>query len=687
MNNAELGCQWHFAESIGGTDQGPTTDAKAEYFKKSPFPSLIRESIQNALDARDDINSPVIVEYKFSSLSSRNFKDFFKLKDHINGIFNLFPEQSVHEKYDPMLGILSKMQMNSQTIDYLQISDYNTCGMDYNSAHGNETGPFYAFARCIGYNLKSSDISGGSFGLGKEAIFKISPLNTVLVSTLTKTGKYFFEGVSSLCTHKIGRKKYRETGYYDNNGGKPISNKEMIPNRFRRDKVGTDLFLMGIDGTQVAKSIEAMVKAVLRNFWLAIIHDKLIVNISDNKAADSAISINSETIDSLMLKHFPSEVDFKKRDDMDYNPRPYYDAVVGDRANKRYKKIRKCLPSLGDVVLYLNKDKNSKDRVVYMNSIELFVFSKLTQTDYGFSGVFECLSKQGQIILKKFENVAHCEWDYKNYRDSGTKEIKENAKAIRDEYENFIIQSINNEFISVDNTPLEIMGAEEFLYMPEELIDNDNDSESWNLAFGKETGDVSDDENAVSITSSVNHDKLSYSDTATKNHGSVMIPVETNAQKDESDDQDDNLLLGGKKGTGEGHKEENPVHGDNLLNENPDGEKGTYRRQIKVVYRALAQKIDDDIVHTIFIHTKDDIANGEIEISTIGEDSGEIFSDIIKTQNGIISTSTINRNNKEVIVKNRIIGLSFKPGANKIEGVQFVDNFKHVLTIKAYENK
>ena len=48
MSKAEINCCWHFAQSLGGQDQGPN-DAMGENFKKSPFDSLVREAIQNSI--------------------------------------------------------------------------------------------------------------------------------------------------------------------------------------------------------------------------------------------------------------------------------------------------------------------------------------------------------------------------------------------------------------------------------------------------------------------------------------------------------------------------------------------------------------------------------------------------------------------------------------------------------------
>ena len=57
MANLEKECRWHFAEHLGGREDGPN-DPMQENFKKTPYASLIRESIQNSLDVPLDIAQP-----------------------------------------------------------------------------------------------------------------------------------------------------------------------------------------------------------------------------------------------------------------------------------------------------------------------------------------------------------------------------------------------------------------------------------------------------------------------------------------------------------------------------------------------------------------------------------------------------------------------------------------------------
>jgi hypothetical protein len=49
-SSPEKGCRWVFAPQEGGREGGPN-DAMMQNFRSKPYNSLVRESVQNSLDA------------------------------------------------------------------------------------------------------------------------------------------------------------------------------------------------------------------------------------------------------------------------------------------------------------------------------------------------------------------------------------------------------------------------------------------------------------------------------------------------------------------------------------------------------------------------------------------------------------------------------------------------------------
>ena len=80
MAKREQNCKWYFADQpLGGQDVGPN-NAMAQNFKKHPYASLVRESIQNSLDAVADKSKPVRVVYSFKNMRWADYPEFYKIK-------------------------------------------------------------------------------------------------------------------------------------------------------------------------------------------------------------------------------------------------------------------------------------------------------------------------------------------------------------------------------------------------------------------------------------------------------------------------------------------------------------------------------------------------------------------------------------------------------------------------------
>ena len=69
----EKGCKWFFAPRVN-YNVGPT-DAAGQNFRGA-WDSLIRECIQNSLDAVKDSNQPVIVRLDFKNMPMRSYTNF-----------------------------------------------------------------------------------------------------------------------------------------------------------------------------------------------------------------------------------------------------------------------------------------------------------------------------------------------------------------------------------------------------------------------------------------------------------------------------------------------------------------------------------------------------------------------------------------------------------------------------------
>jgi len=198
MANSELECRWHFAPTTGGQDQGPN-EAMSEPFKKVPYESLVREAIQNSLDAVQDQDKPVHVDFRWKRLTKANCPGLFSIREHLIACIDFWKSQAARDRFEPMIKFIDENAVSG--LFCLEISDSNTSGMEYKPNDRSST--FYSFVRSAGNSNKGITSPGGSYGFGKAAYYNVSRINTVLVSTQTPEGKNYFEGVSSICTHEV----------------------------------------------------------------------------------------------------------------------------------------------------------------------------------------------------------------------------------------------------------------------------------------------------------------------------------------------------------------------------------------------------------------------------------------------------------------------------------------------------
>ena len=294
MPNKELNCKWYFGPDSPGNAQGPNSSTSLT-FKGEKYNSLIRESIQNSLDAVYDKNQPVKVSFAYRSFNSREFPEFFTLREHIQGCLDNYPVQG-REMFTEMLNVFN--QRSSEELGYIRIVDSNTMGMPYEK--NDSESPFNAFIS-EGVTAHADEGAGGAFGFGKAVFWNLSPISTIFVSSKSRaTEKYYeqinFAGKSKLCTHYLEEGELLvPNGLYSTNGsGEVITKEDAIPEYFRPKDYGTSVFVIG--APYINNDVENQLReAVLRNFWMAIYENKLVVEIERTVIDKNSLSYFMET--------------------------------------------------------------------------------------------------------------------------------------------------------------------------------------------------------------------------------------------------------------------------------------------------------------------------------------------------------------------------------------------------------
>lgn len=657
----ETNYQWHFDKQTG-QDKGPN-EPMEQNFKWHKYASLVREAIQNSLDVPLDKNQPVRVSFKIRRILKNDLLPFFEIEKHIQGCLDYYnANPGAKEMYEPMLEYLRGIGDRGK-LHYIEVADYNTTGMLY--VKGSRTTEFYSFVRSAGVSSKSSDAAGGSYGFGKAAYFYISNIRTLFVSTRTADNKCFFEGVSSLCTHYYkgagNDNIYTSVGYFDNNGGEPVSNEAEIimPERFKRSESGTTICIMGIDADVEDQIYHEMTEAVLRNFWAAIYESKLTVTVGEQE-------IRSDNVRALMTQFFPQEDDATTWQ-ANLIPTPYIKALADWETDKRFcRKIEQDMPTLGHVVLYAYKKKGAADKVIYMRKPRMYVFSKKTRSNFGFYGVFVCDSDRGNNILRKMENPAHNEWAVKNC----SKLWQTQGRQAMQELDDFIKLAIETLFPSKQADIQEIQGLKELLYIPT-AVENDDDFSVESLVG--DTIDTKEEQGSSPTTDKKADVEVDAPRERKRVRGQVIVDNPNPAPH--SPDKRGRLHGGHGGGThnpgGGGTSSTNTT---DTFDYDPAGIGGSTKIEIPITYRSFAYSLFGKTMHRLVIRSEQDVENAEIKIYVGGEQQKKEQVPICDCSEGRIAGSSV----KDV---------HLSANEKKVLELQFGDDMKYALIVSAHEDK
>ena len=236
-------------------------DASQEHFTGHRLTSVAREIGQNTNDARSEAaieeGKPAVVAFERIDVPADQIPDLNGLKEKLNGCLeyaeNHLENDEYAKFYKKAIQVISKKH-----ISVLRVSDWNTRGLE-----GPFEGatPVIAFAKGKGISKKSTVNSGGSRGIGKNAIFTISELRTSFFSTYSlnkKSGKreYLSQGKAVLISDLKGKKIRKGTGYCGLPNAEAIVGEKEIPDWMKRsghvpveavDQSGLSLFALGFN--------------------------------------------------------------------------------------------------------------------------------------------------------------------------------------------------------------------------------------------------------------------------------------------------------------------------------------------------------------------------------------------------------------------------------------------------------
>ena len=279
---------WQFPRNEANEIEGPN-DSGLTHFRSNPEESIIRESIQNSLDARETEARPVLVSFEVKPIPTSEFAAD-SLASSLDASIHSPHNDDAHSEHFRR-GFNRLRRERGGSIDCLQIIDSNTTGAEDIPRPNGAPSKWQALTKGSGASFKEQKDAAGSFGLGKFAAFAATNLRTVLYSTawnVNGTRHHRFQGKTILVSHKDSNGLWlSSSGYLGAPKFQPLHD-DSVPRMFRMRHPGTALYIPGYEASRDWQNITTC--TVIKHFFHAIIHKHLEVNVDAQRVKASTIN-------------------------------------------------------------------------------------------------------------------------------------------------------------------------------------------------------------------------------------------------------------------------------------------------------------------------------------------------------------------------------------------------------------
>ena len=300
---------WQFPPNVAGETEGPN-DSGISHFTDRRDENLIRESVQNSLDARAG-DAPAKIEFSLDTIHGMDFE-----ADQLSEILSTSIQSPDNdEEHRAQFTKGKNLLRRNQRIPVLCVKDSNTTGAADMPRDGGAPSKWKALTKGSGSVVKEQKDSAGSFGLGKHSAFAVTDLRTVLYSTTwheddgLKRSRFIGKSILVSHTDRSGVAR-RSTGYLSLENYAPLVDKD-VPPTFRLGIPGTAIYIVGYDIGPRQGSSEWKrnnIATAIENYFHAIIHGNLIVSINDEEV--NVDNVEKEYDKTYLERKTPSTVNF-----------------------------------------------------------------------------------------------------------------------------------------------------------------------------------------------------------------------------------------------------------------------------------------------------------------------------------------------------------------------------------------
>lgn len=411
-----------------GSFESPSRDgfhdaALVEFSTKQDIVEVVvRELIQNSLDAISDRNKPVKVVFEIGEVKSVDIPDWIGLKK----IFKL--SKNFNERSWPGAFHTMNNCFNSNMLTYLKIVDSNTTGLSKKIKNSSkDVSTWDACVLADSQSVKGTGSSRGSFGIGKNAAFAFSSINTVFYSSFNDD-ESLFAGVSKLGGHSEDGVHFSSKKIY--NG---------MPSKSVFDHVtgepGLSQTIVGIEQSLENKLHVLLELYIYKHYIISLFEGNLAIEIRDVRNPRFDISIHAERkaefvsfvenrlaliSDKLTLRSFKNDllnvgIVVKAISENPVALNTCYDALLNDEICRKYIDIEKIPKSwkgfCSKTRLSFFEDSSMSYNVIFHYRNGMFIDSKTFSSTYPVPvAIIHNVDEDLSSFYSNFETYSHDKW-------------------------------------------------------------------------------------------------------------------------------------------------------------------------------------------------------------------------------------------------------------------------------------
>ena len=442
------GIGWLFPPTGGGVAAGFNDPGLAQ-FSGAREQSLARETIQNSLDATARLGEPVDVEFELQELAD----DWFS-KDELAAA--IVACEAVAEGDEKALSALDAMRrlLEGRSLTFLRVADRNTTGLAGRNwrALVKESGTSW-------HDSTAGRMAGGSWGIGKNAPFTVSPLRTVFYWTRFEEDgapRERFQGKSVLMSHRHDGEERQGTGFFGLTDGCEALEGDAVPAEIRSvegGRTGTSLWIAGFpkqDGWQ-----ERIARRVVASFFGAIADGNLSVSLETGADAERDIAaIDRDSLDEWFERLGGTGED-GATDEVE-EARLFRDVL------RTEEPIEAQIAGLGLCRLYIRVDDDDErlpSKVGLMRRTGMLITTQQAgllrfPSMRRFIAICRFMGEEGNTLLRQMENPQHNQFEPDHIEDPGQRDAAVRALKRATDWIRRVIRERAAWPVSAEPTPL-----------------------------------------------------------------------------------------------------------------------------------------------------------------------------------------------------------------------------------------